>query len=116
MADYLKGQVSVEGDPDINNVNMSYVERQNLTMRIHVRCFKRLTNGFSKKVANHEASIAFHFIYYNFVKIHKPRKCKTAMSAGFTPNLWDMEDVAKPIEAEEEKATKKRGPHKTNSN
>jgi IS1 family transposase len=106
----------VEGDPDINKVSTSYVERQNLTMRMHMRRFTRLTNGFSKKVANHEASIALHFMYYNFVKIHKTLKCTPAMAAGVTPNLWDMEDVVRLIEAEEDKAPKKRGPYKKISN
>ncbi|WP_298915777.1 IS1 family transposase [uncultured Algimonas sp.] len=102
----------VEGDPDIEKVSTSYVERQNLTMRMHMRRFTRLTNAFSKKVANHEASIALHFMYYNFVKIHKTLKCTPAMAAGVTLNLWNMEDVVKLIEAEEDKAPKKRGSYK----
>ena len=107
----------VEGQPDLEKVSTSYVERQNLTMRMHMRRFTRLTNGFSKKVANHEASIALHFMYYNFVKIHKTLKCTPAMAAGVTPNLWSMEDVVKLIEAEEDKAPRKRGPYKKrNSN
>lgn len=108
----------IEGEPEIEKVSTSYVERQNLTMRMHMRRFTRLTNAFSKKVENHEASIALHFMYYNFVKIHKTLKCTPAMAAGVTPNLWSMEDVVKLIEADEEKARpRKRGPYKKkNSN
>ena len=77
-----------------------------------MRRFTRLTNGFSKKVANHEASIALHFMYYNFVKIHETLKCTPAMAAGVTPKLWEMTDVVAMIEAEEAKVSKKRGPYK----
>ena len=105
-------KIKVEGEPDINKVSTSYVERQNLTMRMHMRRFTRLTNGFSKKVANHEASIALHFMYYNFVKIHKTLKCTPAMAAGVTPKLWEMTDVVAMIEAEEAKVSKKRGTYK----
>jgi len=100
-------KIKVEGDPDINKVSTSYVERQNLTMRMHMRRFTRLTNGFSKKVANHEASIALHFMYYNYVKIHKTLKCTPAMAAGVTGKLWEMKDVVAMIEAEEDEAPKK---------
>ena len=103
----------VEGDPDINKVSTSYVERQNLTMRMHMRRFTRLTNGFSKKVENHEASIALHFMYYNFVKIHTTLKCSPAMAAGVTDKLWEMTDVVKMIEEQENiTRAKKRGTYK----
>ncbi len=105
-------KMKIEGEPDINKVSTSYVERQNLTMRMHMRRFTRLTNGFSKKVSNHEASIALHFMYYNFVKMHKTLKCTPAMAAGVTEKLWEMSDVVAMIEAEEDKAPKKRGPYK----
>jgi len=107
-------KIKVEGDPDITKVSTSYVERQNLTMRMHMRRFTRLTNGFSKKVANHEASIALHFMYYNFVKIHTKLKCTPAMAAGVTLKLWEMSDVVSVIEAEEDKTSKVRGPYKKN--
>lgn len=105
-------KIRVEGDPDEKLVSTSYVERQNLTMRMHMRRFTRLTNGFSKKVANHEASIALHFMYYNFVKMHKTLKCTPAMAAGVTGKLWEMSDVVAMIEEEEAKASKVRGPYK----
>ena len=106
-------KIKVEGDPDINKVSTSYVERQNLTMRMHMRRFTRLTNGFSKKVENHEASIALNFMYYNFVKIHKTLKCTPAMAAGVTPKLWEMTDVVAMIEEQEDIArAKKRGSYK----
>ena len=95
----------------MHKVSTSYVERQNLTMRMHIRRFTRLTNAFSKKVANHEASISLHFMYYNFVKQHKSlNKLTPAMAAGVTDKLWEMTDVVAMIEAEEDKAPKKRGP------
>lgn len=105
-------KMKIEGEPDINKVSTSYVERQNLTMRMHMRRFTRLTNGFSKKVANHEASIALHFMYYNFVKMHKTLNCTPAMAAGVTDKLWEMSDVVSMIEAEEDKVSKVRGPYK----
>jgi len=106
-------KMKIEGEPDIHKVSTSYIERQNLTMRMHIRRFTRLTNAFSKKVANHEASIALHFMYYNFVKMHKTLKCSPAMAAGVTNKLWEMTDVVGMIEAEEEKLRpKKRGPYK----
>ncbi len=102
----------IEGDPDTHKVSTSYVERQNLTMRMHNRRFTRLTNAFSKKVENHEASIALHFMYYNFVKIHKTLKCSPAMAAGVTDKLWEMTDIVSMIErAEEQGRPKKRGPY-----
>ena len=108
-------KIKIEGEPDIHKVSTSYVERQNLTMRMHIRRFTRLTNAFSKKVENHEASIALHFMYYNFVKMHKTLKCTPAMAAGVTAKLWEMTDVVAMIEAEEAKVTKLRGHYKKKS-
>ena len=101
----------IEGRPDPAHVSTSYVERQNLTMRMHMRRFTRLTNGFSKKVENHANAVALHFAYYNFVRIHKTLRVTPAMAAGVTDRLWEMADLVAVIEAAEE-APKKRGPYK----
>jgi hypothetical protein len=83
----------VSGNPDPGSISTSYVERQNLTMRMQVRRFTRLTNGFSKKVENHAHSVALHFAYYNFVKIHQTLRVTPAMAAGITDRLWSIEDL-----------------------
>jgi len=101
----------VEGDPDPDYVNTSFVERQNLTMRMHMRRFTRLTNGFSKKVENHAHAVALHMMYYNFVRLHKTLRVTPAMAAGISDRLWDIADIAKLVEEAEAKPTK-RGPYK----
>jgi IS1 family transposase len=89
----------IEGDPDPKHVSTSFVERQNLTMRMHMRRFTRLTNAFSKKVENHAHSVALHFMYYNFVRIHKTLRVTPAMAAGVTDRLWEINDIVKVLEA-----------------
>ena len=84
----------VEGDPDPKHVNTSFVERQNLTMRMHMRRFTRLTNGFSKKVENHAHAVALHFMFYNFCRIHKTLRVTPAMQAGVSDHVWTLEEVA----------------------
>jgi hypothetical protein len=74
-------------------VSTSYIERQNLTVRMSMRRFTRLTNGFSKKVENHMHAIALHFMHYNFVRIHKTLRCTPAMEASVTKKLWSIEDI-----------------------
>jgi len=101
----------IEGEPDHKHVNTSFVERQNLTMRMHMRRFTRLTNGFSKKVENHAHAVALHMMYYNFVRIHKTLRVTPAMAAGVSDRLWDIADIAKLVEEAETKTTK-RGPYK----
>ena len=81
----------VEGNPDIEHVSTSYVERQNLTMRMGMRRFTRLTNGFSKKLENHLLMLSLYFVHYNFVRIHSTLKCTPAMAAGVSDTLHDME-------------------------
>jgi hypothetical protein len=74
-------------------ISTSYVERQNLTMRMSMRRFTRLTNGFSKKVENHMHAIAIHYMYYNFARIHKTLRCSPAMEAGVSKTLWSISDI-----------------------
>jgi IS1 family transposase len=83
----------IAGNPDMNLVSTSYVERQNLTMRMGMRRFTRLTNGFSKKIENHMHAVALHYMHYNFVRIHKTLRCTPAMEAGVTKKLWSIEDI-----------------------
>jgi hypothetical protein len=83
----------------MKQVSTSYVERQNLTMRMHMRRFTRLTNGFSKKLENHANAIALHFAYYNFVRIHQTLRMTPAMAAGVTDKLWEMSDLVAIVEA-----------------
>lgn len=101
----------VEGSPDKALISTSYVERQNLTMRMHMRRFTRLTNAFSKKVENHSYAVALHFLYYNFVKVHQTLRVTPAMAAGLTDRLWDISDIIALVDAKED-APKKRGPYK----
>jgi IS1 family transposase len=81
------------GDPDPKHISTSYVERQNLTMRMSMRRFTRLTNAFSKKVENHAAALALHFMYYNFARKHQTLKMSPAMAAGITTKLWSIADI-----------------------
>lgn len=101
----------VTGKPDMAHVSTSYVERQNLTMRMHMRRFTRLTNAFSKKVENHMHAVALHAMFYNFVRIHKTLRVTPAMAAGVTDRLWSMTDIVALIDAREA-PPKKRGPYK----
>jgi len=87
----IKKQVS--GDPDPNHVSTSYVERQNLTMRMHMRRFTRLTNAFSKKLENHVHSLALYFVYYNFCKIHQTLRVTPAYQAGITKEILEIKDI-----------------------
>lgn len=101
----------VEGNPDMGHVSTSHVERQNLTMRMSMRRFTRLTNGFSKKLENHIHALALYFVHYNFCRIHKSLKTSPAMAAGIADTLWSLDDViAKIDEMAPEPA--KRGPYK----
>jgi len=89
------------GNPNPRKVCTSYVERQNLTMRMNMRRFTRLTNGFSKKVDNLEHAVALHFMYYNFVRIHKTLRVTPAMEAGVTDRLWSLENIVELVENRE---------------
>jgi IS1 transposase len=83
----------VSGKPESAHVSTSFIERQNLTMRMSMRRFTRLTNGFSKKVANHEHAIAIHYMYYNFGRIHSSLRVTPAMEAGLTDHVWSIEEI-----------------------
>jgi hypothetical protein len=89
----------IEGSPDQKYVSTSFSERSNLTLRMHIRRFTRLTNAFSKKVENHTHAIALHMMYYNFVRIHQTLRTTPAMAAGVTKMLWEMTDVVDVLEA-----------------
>lgn len=83
----------ITGNPDHNHVSTSYAERQNLTMRMSMRRFTRLTNGFSKKVENHEHMLALHYMYYNFARIHQSLRVTPAMEAGISDHVWGLEEI-----------------------
>lgn len=83
----------VSGNPDIRHISTSHVERQNLTMRMSMRRFTRLTNAFSKKVENLRAAVGLHFAHYNFVRTHKTLRVTPAMAAGVSNRLWAMEEL-----------------------
>lgn len=99
----------VMGNPDPKKVSTSYVERQNLTMRMSMRRFTRLTNGFSKKVENLEHAVSLHFMHYNFARIHKTLRVTPAMAAGISDHVWSIEEICNLVP---EPAAKKRGPYK----
>jgi IS1 family transposase len=88
----------VEGKPDPDHISTSYAERANLSMRMGIRRFTRLTNGFSKKAENHAYGVAIYFMHYNFVRIHQTLRCTPAMAAGVTTKLWEMADMVKVLE------------------
>lgn len=81
------------GNPNKDKISTSYVERANLTMRMSIRRFTRLTNGFSKKWENHNYALALHFAHYNFCRIHKTIRCTPAMEAGITKTIWELKDI-----------------------
>jgi IS1 family transposase len=91
----------IAGDPDHAHISTSYVERQNLTMRMGIRRFTRLTNAFSKKVENHAHAVAIHFMHYNFARIHQTLRVSPAMEAGVTDRLWDVDDLVALLDARE---------------
>ena len=105
----IKGTVC--GNPSWSRISTSHVERANLSMRMGMRRFTRLTNGFSKKIENHEYALAIYFMHYNFVRIHTSLRVSPAMQAKVTDRLWSLDDIVALIEAREI-APKKRGPYK----
>lgn len=103
---------AVTGNPVEAHVSTSYVERSNLTMRMHMRRFTRLTNAFSKKIENHAYAVALHMMYYNFVRIHKTLRVTPAMAAGLSDKLWEIGDIVTLIEKAESRIPRARGSYK----
>jgi IS1 family transposase len=95
---------TITGKPDMKHVSTSYTERANLTMRMSMRRFTRLTNAFSKKLQNHEHMVALYAIWYNFIRIHKTLRTSPAMAAGIEKRLWSMEDVVALIDEQAERS------------
>jgi IS1 family transposase len=92
---------AISGNPDPAHISTSYTERHNLTMRMSMRRFTRLTNAFTKKVENHCHALALYFVFYNFVRVHKTLRMSPAMAAGIETRLWSMEDVVALIDERE---------------
>lgn len=87
-------KMKIKGNPDMAKVSTSYVERQNLTMRMQMRRFTRLTNAFSKKIENLRHAVALHFMHYNFCRIHQSLRVTPAMEAGVADHVWSLEELA----------------------
>jgi len=83
----------VSGDPDPKHVSTSYVERHNLSMRMGMRRFTRLTNAFSKKIQNHAAMVSIYAVHYNFARIHKTLRITPSMAAGLSDHVWSLEEI-----------------------
>ncbi|MBK8210508.1 MAG: IS1 family transposase [Rhodospirillales bacterium] len=98
------------GAPDPKHISTSYAERQNLTMRMHMRRFTRLTNGFSKKFENHAHMVAIYAVWYNWIRIHKTLRVTPAMAAGLTDRLWGWEEILALMDVDQ--PTQKRSPYK----
>ncbi len=103
-------KTKIEGKPDMAHVSTSYVERQNLTMRMHMRRFTRLTNAFSKKFENHAHMVAIYAVWYNWIRIHKTLRVTPAMAAGISQTVLNWSDIVEAMDADQ--PAKKRGPYK----
>ena len=97
-------EVTVSGHPDPAHISISYIERQNLTMRMSMRRFTRLTNAFSKKIENHIASIAIHYMHYNFCRVHQTLRVTPAMEAGITDHVWSISEMLSILDKQNQKA------------
>jgi len=91
----------INGNPKTRHISTSFVERQNLTMRMGMRRFTRLTNGFSKKIENHFYAVAIHFMHYNFCRIHQTLRVTPAMEAGVANHIWSTEELVSLLDAED---------------
>ncbi len=83
----------ISGNPEYQHIGTSHIERQNLTMRMSMRRFTRLTNGFSKKLENHEAAVALHYMHYNFARVHQSLRVTPAMEAGISGHVWTLAEI-----------------------
>lgn len=92
------------GDPDPKHISTSFIERQNLTTRMSIRRFTRLTNAFSKKIENHEAAVSLHYAYYNFCRVHQTLRVTPAMEAGLADHVWEVAELVELLEREEREA------------
>ena len=92
-------RVAIKGNPDMRQVSTSFVERQNLTMRMSMRRMTRLTNAFSKKIENQAHAVALHFMHYNFARIHQTLRVTPAMEAGLADHVWSLEEIANLIDS-----------------
>ncbi len=95
---------TVTGNPDRRHISTSYAERQNLSMRMHMRRFTRLTNAFSKKIENHQHALALYFMYYNFCRIHQTLRVTPAMEAKVADRVWDIRDIVNLLHQKTSKA------------
>lgn len=100
----------IQGNPEWEHISTSFIERHNLTMRMAMRRFTRLTNGFSKKAENHAHAVALHYMYYNFGRIHKTLRVTPATEAGVTDHVLTLEEIAALMDANY--TPKPRGPYK----
>jgi hypothetical protein len=92
-------KIKIKGNPDITQVSTSFVERQNLTMRMSMRRMTRLSNAFSKKIENQGHAVALHFMHYNFARIHQTLRVTPAMEAGIADPVWSLEELANMIDS-----------------
>ena len=104
-------KVAIQGNPDPKYISTSFVERQNLTMRMAMRRFTRLTNAFSKKLENHACAVSLHFMNYNFCRIHQTLRITPAMAASVTDRVWNVDEIISLIDGMA-RAAKPRGPYK----
>jgi hypothetical protein len=102
----------IAGDPDMDKASTSFVERQNLTMRMGMRRFTRLTNAFSKKAENLAAAVSLHFAHYNLVRVHKTLGTTPAVAAGVTDHVWTLGELVSLLEQAEATKPRKRGPYR----
>ena len=104
-SDYVASEKRIiSGKPNKRDISTSFVERQNLTMRMSMRRFTRLTNGFSKKVQNHACAVGLHYMHYNFGRIHKTLRVTPAMQAGLADHVWTLDELIGLLDNREQEA------------